>query len=175
VGEQKPDPRGPLYYSVGARHFSTEIYAPEAGFGTAKASVSGKSPELESSIEVTDPLTKKPVRVSFRASVAASETGHQFKYEITSFASDKLLVYWYVPMTADFKTLEMGRIPVTAAPHEAITRSARSGDAVGWTTAQVQIFDFDKRWLATGVASAYCSLKGKAEPLLETAPRKAEQ
>jgi hypothetical protein len=175
LGEQKPDPKGPVYYSVGARSFPTQVYVPEGGFGTTKASVAGGAPELASSIEITDPLSKKPVRVSFRASVAASGTGHQFKYEITSFASDKILVYWYVPMTDDFKALEMGRIPVRAAPGEIVTRAAHSGDAVAWTTAQVQIFDFDKRWLATGVASAYCSLKGKAEPLLETAPRKAEQ
>src|SRR4029077_19337613 len=101
-------------------------------------------------VEVTDPLSKKPVRVSFRASVEPSGKGHRFKYEVTSFASDKLRVYWYVPMTEEFKSLEMGSIPVTAAPRELVTRSAQSGDPVAWTTAQVQIYDFDKRWLATG-------------------------
>jgi hypothetical protein len=71
------------------------------------------------------------------------------------------------------KSLEMNRShPVTAATGEPVRRSARSSDPVGWTAAAVQIFDFDHRWLATGRASVYWSLKGKAEPLLEPAPGK---
>jgi len=89
--------------------------------------------------------------------VTPSGEGNRFDYEVTSSATDKVLVYWYVPLTDDFK-LDMDRShPLTAARGEPVRRSARSSDPVGWTAAAVQIFDFDRRWLATGRASVYCT------------------
>lgn len=173
LGDQFPHPKGDLYYGVGASSFPTQVYAPEGGFGQGREGKSNEGDVLDSSIEITDPLSKKPVRVWFRASVAPTGKGHRYDYTVTSSATDKIQIYWYIPLTEDFRTLEMNRqSPLRAAPNEPIHRQANSSDPVAWAAAVVQIFDFDHRWIATGRASVYCSLKGVAEPLLDTAPGK---
>src|SRR5206468_1908706 len=125
-------------------------------------------------ISISDPLKKTAAKIVFRASVTEAAGGkHRFDYSVTSSANDKVLVYWYVPLTEDFSSLEMTRDhPLTAAPNDTVHKSAVSGDPVGWSAATVQVFDFDRRWLATGTASVYSSLKGQAEKPLEPASGK---
>lgn len=174
-GEKKPHPQGPLYYNVGDQPYKTSAYAPEDGFedATAKVMKPVGTPELTSEIEISDPVKKTKAKITFRSSVTPSPEGNRFDYEVTSSASVKVLVFWYVPLTDDFRSLEMNRThPLTAAPKETQRRSARSSDPVGWTAASVQIFDFDRRWIATGRASVYCSQRGQTEPLIESAPGK---
>ncbi len=174
-GEKQPHPKGPLNYNVGDKPYNTSVYAPQDGFGGAAAQVlkPESTPALTSEIEILDPIRKTKAKIIFHASVKPSNEGNRFDYEVISSANAKVLVYWYVPLTESFR-LDMDKShPLTAAQGETVTRSARSSDPIGWTAATVQIFDFDRRWLATGRASVYCSLKGKAEPLLEPGARKA--
>jgi len=164
-----------LNYNVGDKPYNTSVYAPQDGFGGAAAQVlkPESTPALTSEIEILDPIRKTKAKIIFHASVKPSNEGNRFDYEVISSANAKVLVYWYVPLTESFR-LDMDKShPLTAAQGETVTRSARSSDPIGWTAATVQIFDFDRRWLATGRASVYCSLKGKAEPLLEPGARKA--
>ena len=168
-GEDKSHPQGPLYYNVGAQHYDTSVYSPLAGFpGAGKISAPKSTPLLGSVIEIADRGSGKTRKILFRASVKPSKDENEFEYEVTGSGTDKLLVYWYVPLTDDFKSMRMNRnSPVTAVPGETARYSARSKDAIGWTPAAVQIFDYDGHWLATGIASVYCSTKGKPEDIRE--------
>lgn len=168
-GEEKPHPEGPLYYSTGPRFYDTTVYAPKGGFkGAGKISAAKSTPELDSVIGVANRYSGGKTDIGFRASVKPSGDKSEFEYEVTSSGPEKLLVYWYIPLTDDFKPLNISRsAPITPMPGQAVRRSVRSSDPVGWTAATVQIFDYDHRWLATGIASVYCSMKGKAETLLE--------
>jgi len=173
-GEELPHPKGPLNYGAGTKFYPTSVYAPKGGFQQAAGTVSKptSTPELNSLIEITDPATGKPARIAFRSSVVPSGEDNRFRYEVTSSAAEKLLVFWYVPLTPEFKSLEMsGKIPLTAAPGVPVQRAARSSDPVGWTAASVRIADVNGRWLGTGIASVYCSLKGEVEPLPDAASR----
>jgi hypothetical protein len=169
-----PDPTGPLYYNVSSKPYGTTSYSPEGGYPTASARIFSKpegTPELTSTIQVTvRPTVGRPTAstVSFRSSVRTLGRENQFEYELITSGSDKLLVYWNVPLTADFRTLEMGRNSlISLVPGAKVQKSARSVDPIGWTPAAVQIFDYQRRWLGTGIAAVYCSVNGKPEPPLE--------
>jgi len=79
----------------------------------------------------------------------------------------KYAVYWYIPLTPDFMRLKINlNNPITAATGDTSKYSIESTDQIGWAPALVQVLDDSlKHWLATGVASAYCSLRGKTEPV----------
>jgi hypothetical protein len=82
---------------------------------------------------------------------------------MSSSGNVKVLVYWYVPSSPDFESLEISRgAPATVVAGTNAQYSVRSKDPIGWTAAAVQIFDYHEKWLATGIATVYCSLQGKA-------------
>jgi hypothetical protein len=167
---QKPLPSGRMYYSVGVRYYDTTVYAPQ---GSGESSKSARitmpkgTPELISVIEVSNRRSGLTSSIRFASSVRTESKVGTFEYGLSTSGTEKLLVYWYVPLTADFKALAMNSTStITAIPGETVRRTVRSPDAVGWMPATVQIFDYDRHWLATGVASAYCSLQGKEQPFL---------
>lgn len=171
---KQPDPQGPLYYNVSAKPYATTAYSPIGGFPNVAATIFPKpegTPDLTSTIQVA---VRAPIgrptfsTLSFRSSVRTTGGKNQFGYEVMTSGSDKLLVFWNVPLTADFKTLEMNRnTPISVVPGSKVQRTAQSSDQIGWTPAAVQIFDYDNQWLATGIAAVYCSVNGKPEPLRE--------
>lgn len=172
IGEgsiQKPLAEGLLYYSVGKRSYDTRVYAAQHRGEGAKAEIliPRSTPELSSVIEVSNRWTGVKSSIRFQSSVRHSNNLNEFEYGVTTSGSEKLLVYWYVPLTKGFEPMRMDKSStITAIPGETVRRTARSSDSAGWVLAPVQVFDYGLRWLATGVASAYCSIKGGAQPLL---------
>lgn len=172
-GYQQPHPKGRLYFSVGGEFYPTAVYAPQHGFEDSKTASARilpakDTPDLISVIEVSDRRSGAKGSIRFASSVRTSVKGTDFEYKLSSSGSEPVIVYWYIPLTEEFRNLKMSRNEPTALePGAPVRRLTHSSDPVGWTAAAVQIFDRDRRWLATGIASAYCSLNGKAEPLLE--------
>jgi hypothetical protein len=182
---KQPHPEGPLYYSIGTRSYPTVVYSPQNGYSLAYSPQSGKpnlsakivaprgTPDLSSVIEVSDRAAATTTQIRLASSVHAKDRGNQFDYELTSSGPNKFVVYWFVPLTNEFNSLEMNRkSPAFLVPGATMHRSALSSDPIGWTQATVQIFDNNNRWLATGIASVYCSINGKPEPpLAQPEPR----
>jgi hypothetical protein len=171
-GQKLPHPSGPLNYGVGKSSYPTTVYGPENGSSQGTKEGSGKLPSLTSSIEI--PLEKgDSIRIALRSEALPSGKGHQFTYDLKSSSAENLYVNWQIPLTSEFRSLEMSRnAPIALSADSQVHRAAYSSDTVTWKEAPVQVFDSNHHWLATGIATVYCSVKGEPEPLLdEASPR----
>jgi hypothetical protein len=169
VDGEVPLRSGDLYVGVGRYFKNTTPYVAESKPGDV-AAANGKR-ELISTIEFVDSRLGEKVELRFLSMITSLADGrHRFDYSMATSAfnkgSMKYVVFWYVPLTEEFQRLHMSlKAPITAETGETARYSTESADQIAWTPALVQVFDYDrKRWLATGVASAYCSQRGITEP-----------
>jgi hypothetical protein len=160
---------GDLYVGVGRYFAKTTPYVMGSKAGEI-AATNGKR-ELVSTIEFVDSQFGEKVELRFVSTITSlAEGNHRFDYSVATSAfsrgSMKYVVFWYLPLTEEFQRLHMSlNAPITAETGEANRYSIESRDQIAWTPALVQVFDYDlKRWLATGVAAAYCSQRGIVEP-----------
>lgn len=156
-----PHPSGALNYSVGPQSYSTTVYAPSGGWSTPMTEVkTSEWPMLESTMRIFI-KDSGMVTLNLRSSVTDDSAGHTFRYEISNMGAMRVGVFWNVPLTQEFGSLEFNpNSPTPVDAESKVVRQARSKDPVGWTATNVEVYSIDKVWLGSSVASAYSSVKG---------------
>jgi hypothetical protein len=157
---KSPDPAGPLNFNTGTQSYSTTVYSPSSGWaGQTAAPNAPNVPPLTSTMQI--PIKGAGIAtVTLTSSLRTEGNTHIFTYELSN-AGPAIRVFWNVPVTDDFRSLEfLPNSPITVPPAGRVTREAKSLDPVGVAVADVHVYAADLTWLGSGVASAYASTKG---------------
>ncbi len=167
-GLEHPDPQGPLHYDVSTQAYPTTVYRPVKGWLPKAATLVARTaapPDLISSIPVALRAQDQNPRVStLRLRSGVKHVGDDlfFDFEIINMGQATLRVFWNIPMTNDFRPLELNpQAPPLIHPNQTWIRSVRSRDPLGWAVTAVSVYGDSGKIIARGLASVYCSANGE--------------